>query len=436
MIKTTYLIIGNSTAAIHAVEGIREIDQKGGLALVSDESCHTYSRPLITYFLGNKVDEEKMTYRGNSFYKDYHIRAFLGKKVLHLDPEAKEVPLDDKTTIQFEKLLLATGGAPFVPPIPGNDLKGVFTFTTLNDAHKVKDFISLHKTKKAIVLGGGLIGLKVTEALLALNIQVTIVELADRILSATFDQTASKIIEGALKNIGCSTMTSNTVEKILEGKEGRVGGVLLKDGTRIDCNLVFMAIGVRPRMELAQEAKLEVNRGILVNEYMQTIRPDIYAAGDVIEAYDLMANVRRPIAILPNASRQGKIAGVNMAGGKKKYLGGLAMNSVELAGIPTISVGLNDPSTLGDDQRKKTIEVLRDYQEENSVYKKVVLEKNRIIGMIAIGRIDRAGIYTGLIKERVDVTPFKDHLLKDDFGLLSLPSEYRKHLVTGQGIEV
>ena len=150
-----------------------------------------------------------------------------------------------------------------------------------------------------------------------------------------------------------------------------------------------------------------------------------------------MADILRPIAILPNAARQGKIAGLNMAGEKKEYRGGLAMNSVELAGVPTISVGLTDPSQLtGDTERHKEIEVLQYDQERDSLYKKIVLERNRIIGIILIGKIDRAGIYTGLIKDKVDITMFKDCLLRDDFGLLSLPREYRKHLVTGHGIEV
>jgi len=434
--KTKYLIVGNSTAAINAAEAIREEDKKGRIMLVSDEQYHTYSRPLITYYLGNKVEEDNILYRPLSFYDDLNIRTFFGRTVIRLDPDKKQVTLDDQTKLQFEKLLLATGGTPFLPLIPGRELHGVFTFTTLEDAYRVKKFINDHQVKKAVVIGGGLIGLKLTDALLALNIQVTIVELADRILSATFDKKASGIIEKALNMIGCSMMTGNTVEKIIADREGRVESVILKDNTRIDCNLVFMAIGVLPRIDLLKGTGIKFNRGILVNEYLQTSIPDIYAAGDVVETYDLLANAYRPLAILPNASLQGKIAGFNMAGIRKNYPGGLAMNSIELAGIPTISVGLTDPSILTDDTRKRGIEVLQEYQEENFVYKKVVLEKNKIIGAIFINKIDRAGIYTGLIKDKVDITPFKDYLLRDDFGLLSLPKEYRKHMVTSQGIEV
>lgn len=436
MLKAKYVIIGNSVAAIHAVEAIRERDLKGGIILISDEDCHVYSRPLISYYLGEKVTEDRMAYRPPSFYDDHHVQAMLGQKAVSLDTHAKKVILKDQTEVEFEKLLLATGGSPFVPDIPGRELQGIFSFNTIEDAHCLKGFVGDHHVKKAVVLGGGLIGLKTTEALIALNIQVTIIELADRILSATFDLTASKIIENALNGIGCSIITNDTVQEFIEKEKRRVGSVLLRDGTKINCDLVITAIGVRPRVDLVKGTQIKVNRGILVDHFLQTSVKDIYAAGDVVESFDFIMNIHRPVAILPNASKQGRIAGQNMAGGEKTYEGCLAMNSVELAGIPIISVGLTDPLLLSDTKRTKNIDVLQDLREEDAIYKKIIIEGNRIIGVILIGNIDRAGIYTGLIKDKVDISSFKDHLLKDDFGLLSFPKEYRKHLVTGQGIEV
>jgi len=437
MVKTKYLIIGNSIAAVNAVEAIREIDRHGSLCLVSDEPYHTYSRPLISYYLGNKVEEEALSYRPDHFYDLNKVQAFLGDKVVSLNCREKQVVLEDKTYIQFEKLLLATGGSAIMPQMPGQNLAGVFTFTTLDDAQRVKKFIATHQVKKAVVIGGGLIGLKVTEALVALNIQVTIIELADRILSATFDRTASRIIERALKGIGCACLTNSTVKEIRQGEEeGRVGSVVLKDESQIECQMVIVAVGVRPRVDLAREAGISLGRGILVDEYLKTSAEDIYAAGDAVEAYDLIAKMPRPVAILPTAAKQGRIAGYNMAGGRKVYEGSIPMNSVELAGIPTISVGLTDPAMLADVDRRNSLEIIQDYRERESIYKKIVLEDNRIVGVILINKIDRAGIYTGLIKDRVDVAYFREYLLKDDFGLLSLPREYRKHMVIGQGIEI
>jgi NAD(P)H-nitrite reductase large subunit len=436
MLKAKYVIVGNSIAAIHAVEGIRERDAQGSIVLISDEACPVYSRPLISYWLGGKVTEDRMAYRPPSFYDDHNVQAILGQTAVRLDPHAKKIILEDQTEIRFDKLLLATGGSPFIPDMPGRELQGIFSFTTIEDAKCLKEFIQAQQVKKAVVLGGGLIGLKATEALIALNVQVTIIELADRILSATFDLTASRIIENALNEIGCSIITSNTVRECIEGEKGKVGAVMLKDGAKIGCDLVITAIGVRPRVDLVKGTPIKVNKGILVDRSLQTSIQDIYAAGDVIESFDLAMNAHRPVATLLNASRQGRIAGHNMAGGEETYEGCLAMNAVELANVPTISVGLTDPSLLSDPERLKDIEVLQDFREKEALYKKIIIEGHRIIGVILIGRIDRAGIYTGLIKDKVDISSVKDHLLLDDFGLLSLPKAYRKHLVTGQGIEV
>ncbi|MGA1845253.1 MAG: NAD(P)/FAD-dependent oxidoreductase [bacterium] len=436
MTSARYVIIGNSIAAINAIEGIRERDNKGDILIISDEEHPIYSRPLITYYLCDKVGDEGLLYRPSSFHADYNVLTMLGRRAVRLDTGKRMVVLDDDTKVGFEKLLIATGGTPIIPDVPGKDLQGTFTFTTLDDSLCLKRFITDHDVKRVVVVGGGLIGLKVTEALLALSIKVVIVELADRILSATFDLTASRMIERALNTSGCTIITQNTVQEIREGEKGRVGTVLLKGDRSIDCDAVIMAIGVRPRLDLATGTTITTDKGILVDRHLRTGAEDIYAAGDVIECNDCINNIRRPIAILPNAAKQGRVAGCNMAGGSRIYEGCMAMNSIELAGIPTISVGLTDPSLLPDEKRRKGIEVLQDSSDEDSVYKKIVIEKNRIIGVIMIGRIDRAGIYTGLIRDKVDISSFKDLLLRDDFGLLSLPREYRKHIVVGQGIEV
>ena len=319
-----------------------------------------------------------------------------------------------------------------MPEIKGRNLKGVFAFTKLTDARRIEKYIKANKTKKAVVLGGGLIGLKATEALIELKIKVTIVELADRILSATFDKKASGIIETRLEKIGCKLIANNTITEI-KGKNKKVKEVVLKDKKRVPTDLVIVAIGVIPNIELAKNTSIKTNKGILVNDYMETNVRDIYAAGDCCEAKDLLLEMNRPIAIWPVAVRQGKIAGYNMAlrlcsgqaGIKKEYQGSFPMNSVELCGVSTISVG----NSFAENE---SYQVLDYFKPEKSVYRKIVLKKGRIIGAIFVGDIERAGIYTGLIKDKIDVSDFKENLLKEDFGLISLPGEYRKHLVTGE----
>ena len=424
---THYVIIGNSVASIAAVEAIRDQDKDGTITIISDEPHLAYSRPLISCLLAGKVSEESMLYRDRNFYKINKVELLSGKKAIALDPKKKLVTLADKKKISFDKLLIATGGTPIFPKVRGKNLEGIFTLTKWGDVKRIKKYIDKSKVKEVVVVGGGLIGLKTVEGLMELKIRVSIIELADRILSATFDKKASNLIESRLKKMGCKVITENTVAKI-RGKK-KVAGVILKDGVKLDCDMVIFAIGVAPNVKITKGTGIKVNMGILVDRRMQTNIPDIYAAGDVVEGPDLIAGGTRPIAIWPTAYKQGSIAGSNMGGVLKEYVGSFAMNSIELCDLPTISVGLTDPKEEG-------YEVLDYYDEENFVYKKVVLKGNTIVGAIFVNDIDRAGIYTGLITDKVDVSGFKEYLLKEDFGLLSLPKEYRKHLVSGPGIEV
>lgn len=419
-----YVIVGNSASGIAAIESIREYDKSSKITVISDEPYFNYSRPLISYLLSKKVNLKAMPYRGKDFYKDNKVKLILNKRAAKLELKEKYVILSDRQKIYFDKVLISTGGVPIIPEIKGYNLSGVFTFIKMTDIEKIKEYIKADEIKKAVVIGAGLIGLKATESLIKLGIKVTIVELADRILSATLDKKASNIIETALGEIGCRLVTNNTVVGI-NGKNKKAKEVILKDKKRIPAELVIVAIGVSPNMELVKNTLIKTNKGILVDEHMRTNVKDIYAAGDCCEAKDLLMEINRPIAIWPVAVRQGKIAGFNIAGKKTEYRGGIAMNSVELCSIPTISVGESCPE--GEDYQ-----VLEHFEQKKSIYKKIVLRDRKITGAIFIGDIERAGIYTGLIKDRVDTSSFKEHLLKEDFGLISLPEKYRKHLVAAE----
>jgi NAD(P)H-nitrite reductase large subunit len=425
--KVKYLIIGNGAAAIHAVEAIRKADGAGSVAIVARESEHTYSRPLITYRLGGKVADDGMDYRAKDFYARLNIQAHLGVEVSKIDAASRTVTCSDGRQIGFEKLLLATGGAPIRPPAPGLDARGVFTFTTWADQRAVEAFIVENKVKAPLVLGGGLIGLKTVEALVERKLPVHLVELADRILAITFDQDASRLAQRALSAAGVQIHTGTTLAKALT-RDGRVCGAELTDGSGIECDMIILAIGVKPDLTLAQGTNITIDRGILVDDHMATSVAGIYAAGDVAQGMDALSGQRRPIPILPAAARQGRIAGSNMAGEDKSYGGGVAMNAVDVVGLPTISVG----TTVG----QQGDEVLVRLDKEANVYRKLVIRNNRLIGAIFVGNIERAGVFTGLIRTKLDVAAFKTLLLSDEFGLLSLPADYRAHMVSGAGIEV
>lgn len=429
-IRAKYLIIGNSIAGVSSIEAIRELDPRGTIKVISEEGVYNYSRPLISYFLANKLPEEKLSFREESFYKENKVELILNTKAKKLDVKKKIVAFDDKF-VKAEKILIATGGRPIIPPIKGLDnvKEGVFTFTKLSDARSLIFYIEKNKIKSAVVLGAGLIGLKCTEGLVARGIKVKLIELADRILANTFDSTASLILEKALLKWGCEVLKNNTISEIISS-QGLIDTLILKDKQKIKTALLIIAVGVKPNLELVQGTALKYDRGIIVNDYMETNIKGIYAAGDVAQAKELLNQTNAVIAIWPVAARQGKIAGYNMAGRRIKYEGLFIMNSVELAGIPTISFGITNP------QDEKNYEILSRKEEEKGFYRKIVLKDNKIVGAIFMGNIERAGIFSGLIKDRIDVSSFKDGLLSDDFGLLFLPKEYRKHLVVGEGIEV
>lgn len=430
MSKPSYVIIGNSAAAVGAVTGIRQHTKDAAVTIVSRESEHTYSRPLITYLLGGKVGEADMLYRPADFYQKNQVEAKLGVEAKSIDPKTRQVELSSGETLKYDKLLIATGGRPIVPPdLRGVEAEGVFTFTSWADARAIKAYIEENDVKRAVVIGGGLIGLKSVEALVALGVKTTVVELAERILSITLDQTASGLAAKALEKAGVDLLCKTTVASI-QSQDGKVSGVTLNDRKKRACQMVIVAIGVLPEKGLAAEAGIETDRGIVVDEAMQTSQEGVFAAGDVAQGLEILSGKKMPIPIWPVAYRQGFVAGVNMAGGEAAYEGGLAMNAVEICGLPTISAGR---TTFGEDE---DVEQISSLDEEAMVYKKIVVKDNRVIGSIFVGDIDRAGIVTGLIKSGVKVAAIKDRLLDEDFGLITLPPQYRDQVKAGKGVIV
>jgi NAD(P)H-nitrite reductase large subunit len=335
------------------------------------------------------------------------------------------VKLAGGDTLPYDRLLVATGGDPFIPPIEGMTGKEkVFTFTTWNDAARLKGIA--HDIERVVVIGGGLIGLKAAEGLHLIGKQVTIVELADRILSAAFDRPAGRIVARKMKAEGIELLTEETVVRI-EGDGAEISGVTLKSGEFVPCDTVIVAIGVRPACGFLKGSGVEVNRGALVNDQMESSVKGIYAAGDVAEARDFFTGLKNPMPLWPDAYIQGDIAGVNMAGGLKGYLGGVAMNSIEIFKTPTISVGVTNPPEQND------YETLTYLDQENFQYRKVVLQGSLLVGAVLVGNVDRAGIFAGLIRERIDVTPFRGNLLAPDFGFIHLTKEIRSALFAPQG---
>jgi len=409
--RTKYLIIGNSAGGIGAAEAIREVDKKGSLTIVSDEPYPAYSRPLISKYLTGERTLEGMLYRPTDFYTQNNIIFLPGRKVTHLELNHHTAQLKDSKQIAWEKLLIACGGIPIIPRIEGGDKRGVFTFTTLDDAKAIDKF--LHNASKAVVIGGGLIGVSITEALVKQGATVKIIEMKERILNTIIDEQASLIAEGVLSQAGVNIIPNHTVVEIIG--ENMVSGVVMDNKHEIPCDLVIVAIGVSPRIDLVTGTEINVNRGIVVDRHMATSYPDIYSCGDVTEAYDFIYEQNRLTPIWPNAYIGGRIAGYNMAGAETEYPGGTAMNSLSYFGIDIASAGMPIPPN---DEGYEVIS-----KQEGNIYRKVILKDESIMGMIFVGNIEKSGIVFGLVRDKINVGSFKQSLLADDFGLAFLPRE-------------
>lgn len=410
----SYVIIGNSTAAIGAVEGIRKYDKQTPVVIISDEPYHTYSRPLISYYLGGKVAEDKIYYRSMDFYERNHVKPILGVRAETIDLNNKEVILQNGSKVPYGKLLIATGGKPFIPPMQGLGKENIFNFIKLDDVKSIKK--AAVRGSRAIVVGASFSGLKAVEALVHRGVEVTVIDIMSRIMPRVFDETAASIAIRTLEDHGVKVLLNTTVERILG--DDRATGVLLKGGAELSCDFLILAIGVRCNIDMVKDTEIKTNRGIVVDDRMQTNMPDVYAAGDVAEGYNFIEDKFMEIAIIPNAYRQGETAGINMAGGQRLFNKGFVMNSMPLLGLPVVSAGVSEGI---EGIRTKII-----YNVEESSYRKFYIRGNKLVGYLLVNDIDRAGIYTDLIRSGTDISAFEDHVGDDDFGFISLPKELRK----------
>ncbi len=403
-----YVIIGNSAAAIGCVEGIRQVDQKGEITLIASEPHHTYSRPLISYLLYGKTDEQRMKYRPNDFYKKNKVTKRLGETVTEIDKKQKTVTLKSGEKIQYEKLLVATGSNPFVPPMEGlENVKNRFSFMTLDDAKALDK--TLKKDTKALVVGAGLIGLKCVEGILDKVATVDVVDLADRILPSILDETGSDLVKKFLESKGVKFHLKDSVEKFEKDK------VVLKSKKTVDFDVVVIAVGVRPNISLVKDIDGKCHRAIITNNKCETSIKDIYAAGDCTESADCATGDMKVMALLPNAYMQGETAGINMAGGTKLYENAIPMNAIGFFGYHMITAG---------DYVGQTYEAL-----DGENYKKLFYKDNRLMGFIMIGDVMRAGIYTSLIKNKTDLTTIDFELIKEKPQLMAFSKKKRSEFL-------
>ena len=402
-----YVIIGNSTAATFAIEGIRAVDKAGSITVISDETRPAYGRPLISYYLYGRIKLENTDYRPASFYTDNGVTVKYGVRAEKIDPEKKTVALSDGSAIDYGKLLVATGSSPLVPPAEGLDTVQYHTFMTMDSALALEKELS--PEKRVLVVGAGLIGLKCVEGVLDRVGSVTVVDLAARILPSILDEEGSAIVQERLEARGVNFVLGDCAVRYAPGL------ATLRSGKEVPFDILVIAAGVRPNVSLVKEAGGEVNRGIVVNDRQETTIPDVYAAGDNCESYDICSGTRRILALLPNAAFQGETAGRNMAGGDAAFDKAAPFNALGLFDTHIATAGVYEGEA---------------YTDLSEGYKKLFVKDNKLVGFILIDCIGRAGIYTSLIREQTPLTTVDFELLKKNPALMAFARGTREEYLT------
>ncbi len=425
-----YVIIGNSTAAIGCIEGIRQLDEEGPITVISKEKYHTYSRPLISYLLSGKTDEERMKYRPDQFYQEMNCKLLTGKAAEKILAGGKQVLISDGSSIAFDKLLVATGSNAFLPLIKGLEtVKKQFTFMSLDDAKAIQKAVT--PNSKVLIMGAGLIGLKCAEGIAKKAGRITVVEMADRILPSILDERSSEIVRTHLENQGLQFILNDGIRSFDSDS------ALLTGGQKLEFDLLVVATGVRPNVQLVAEAGGKVNRGIVIDEYCRTTLPDIYGAGDCAESYDITIEEPRVLALLPNAYQQGECAGINMAGGVKQFTKAIPMNAIGFFGLHIITAGsyigneyICNVEGVGCTKAAKTMDRKNNISAQNT-YKKLVTKDGLLKGYILVGDVARAGIYTALVKDKTPLDGIDFELIKDKPQLMAFSRVEREKILGG-----
>ena len=390
---TGYLIIGNGVAGTTSAESIRKMDKAGEITVVTEESTPFYYRMRLPDFISGDLTEEKLNAKKEFWYKDQGIDLRLNTRIQGANPGKRTVTTQSNQEIPYDRLLIATGSRSFIPPMKGSEKKGVFALRTIQDA---RDIVAWAKNiQKVVLIGGGLLGLEVGNALRKLGKKLTVVEFFPRLLPRQLDVAGGARLQKIMEGMGFSFRLGAKTQEI-KG-EDRVSGVLLEGGELLQAEMVIVSAGVRPALELAKALGLDHDKGVKVDEQMKTSQPGIYAAGDVAEFKGI------PYGIWTAATEQGQIAGTNMAGGNASYKGTVMANTLKVVGIDLASAGNIDA------ENKLESKVLTDQK----VYKKIVLENDQIAGCIMLGDTKGFTKITKLMSEKRNVSQIKEKLFSE-----------------------
>jgi nitrite reductase (NADH) large subunit len=392
------IIVGNGLAGTIAAKTLRELDKNVQIDIFTEEKYHYYPRPNLIEFLAGKLSYEKIFAFPEMWYTEQKINVQLRKPVTRISPDSREVEIVGGEKEKYEFLILASGSLAFVPPIKGAEKEGVFTLRTLDDAFELIEYTE--SQRRVTVIGGGLLGLETARALKSRGAEVEVVEFFDHLLPRQLDEQGASLLKSQIEKMGIGIHLGLACEEML-GQE-RVSGLRFKGGQEIETDVALVAAGVRPNIRIAQDAGLETDRGLIVNDHLQSSSPEILAAGDVTQ------HAGRIYGIIPASFNQARIAAQNITSQKQKYEGTIPSNTLKVVGLDLTSVGTVNPED-------ESYEEVRKESRDQGVYKKIVVRNGEICGLICIGTKKGVSEISRLISQKANVEKWKESLLDDDF---------------------
>ncbi|TYQ15173.1 UNVERIFIED_CONTAM: nitrite reductase (NADH) large subunit [Acetivibrio alkalicellulosi] len=392
-----HVIIGNGAAGISAAEKLRSLDDSSEITIVSNEDAYTYTKFMLPDYVGNKISREKLFLRDAKNYENNRIDIMLGEEIDLIDYKNKCVNLLSGQKKEYDKLLVAVGAKPVVPDIEGLKDSNYLTINSIREADTIKN--RAVRGQKAIIIGGGLTGIETAFGLKRLGMNVAIVERENSLLPQHLDEVCASVLKKQVNNEGIETFLSKNVTRVSSGKNNFVQ---FSDGDSLNFDMLIVAIGTKPQLDIIKGTDIKCKRGILVNEYLESSIKDIFSAGDVAELENCSVDGYVSGYIWSNAMAQGKCAALNMVGKKEKFSSDEACNnSVRLRDVPFVSMGLIKPDEIQH-------EVVVHFDSESNVYKKMILKDNKIKGMIFFGDMKSANIVAEHIRKNKDITDIKD----------------------------
>lgn len=401
---THYLIVGSSHAGREALAAIRMADPKGRLVMLSREGRMPYSPTILPYVASGRSQPDRVGLANARWFAENAAELVLNAQVVAVDSAARAVRLADGGQWTYDKLLLATGAEPVVPPVKGLDRVRYHVLRTLDDALAIRERSA--QARRAVVLGAGLVGMHAAETMAAAGLDVTVVEMRPHVLAEYFDPKASALIRQTFERHGVRMMMGHRLLWAMETAPDscRLG---LDNGTELEADLLLVAAGVRPAVAMLADSGIGIDKGILVDDRMRTAAPGVWAAGDVAQARGFLTGAPVVNGTLPEAVEQGRIAGMDMAAdsGLIPYGGGIPLNTYGFFGRHAMAVG-TAAAPEGDG-----IEIVTDEGNGQNGYCRIVLKDDRLIGLAAIDRVMDAGILWRLILRRTDLGPVRQQFL-------------------------